>query len=139
MEIQGKIVQILPLQSGIGQQSQKEWKKQEYILEQPGQYPKKVCFNLWGDAIDRFMLREGEEVTVQVDIESREYNGRWYTDVKAWRVDRGLVSMQPQAQQPMMQAPMGTNPMWQAAPSVPQNNMQGNDMGGGMPADDLPF
>lgn len=139
MEIQGKIVQILPLQSGIGAQSQKEWKKQEYILEQGGQYPKKVCFNLWGDMIDRFMLREGEEVTVQVDLESREYNGRWYTDVRAWRVDRGLVSMQAVPQQPMMQAPMGTNPAWQPAPSVPQTNTDGESFVGSMPADDLPF
>lgn len=139
MEIQGKIVQILPLQSGIGAQSQKEWKKQEYILEQGGQYPKKVCFNLWGDMIDRFMLREGEEVTVQIDLESREYNGRWYTDVRAWRVDRGLVGMQGVPQQPMMQNPMGTSPSWQPAPTMPQNNMQEDTFGNSMPADDLPF
>ena len=140
MEIQGRIVQILPLQSGVGQQSQKEWKKQEYILEQGGPYPKKVCFNLWGDAIDRFMLREGEEVTVQIDIESREYNGRWYTDVRAWRVDRGLVSMQnPQmGAQPMQPtAPMGTNPSWQQAPQgMPQQPSNPNESSA---VDNLPF
>lgn len=100
MEIQGKIAQILPLASGVGQASGKAWSKQEYILETlDSQYPKKICFNLWGDKIQQFDLKEGEEVTVQIDIESREYNGRWYTDVRAWRVDRGLVSLA--ADQPM--------------------------------------
>lgn len=95
MEIQGKIVQILPLQSGVGKASGKEWKKQEFVLETlESQFPRKICFNLWSDLIDRTALQVGEDVTVQVDIESREYNGRWYTDVKGWRVDRGLVSIQ---------------------------------------------
>lgn len=95
MEIQGKIVQILPLQSGVGKASGKEWKKQDYILETlESQFPRKICFNLWGDVIDRTALQVGEDVTVQVDIESREFNGRWYTDVKGWRVDRGLISLQ---------------------------------------------
>lgn len=95
MEIQGQIIQVLPLQSGVGKASGKEWKKQEYIIEIPdGQFPRKVCFSLWGDLIDRTQLVVGEQVTLQVDIESREFNGRWYTDVKAWRVDRGFVSLQ---------------------------------------------
>ena len=53
MEIQGKIVQILPLQSGVGKASGKEWKKQEFVLETlESQFPRKICFNLWGDLID---------------------------------------------------------------------------------------
>lgn len=148
MEIQGKIVQVLPLQSGVGQASGKEWKKQEYILETLDmQYPKKVCFNLWGDNIAKFALQVGEEVTVQIDIESREYNGRWYTDVKAWRVDRGLVSLStPMAQPAMTGAPMGggyqaptpapTHPF--TAPTAPAT--QPLDGGSGLSsADDLPF
>lgn len=95
MEIQGKIIHVLPLQSGVGKASGKEWKKQEFVLETlDGQYPRKICFSMWGDLIDRAQLQEGEDVTVQIDVESREYQGRWYTDVKAWRVDRGFVSMQ---------------------------------------------
>lgn len=95
MEIQGKIIQILPLQSGVGKASGKEWKKQDYILEVlDGQYARKVCFSMWGDLIDRTQLSLGEDVTIQIDVESREYQGRWYTDVKAWRVDRGFVSLQ---------------------------------------------
>ena len=86
MEITGRIVQLLPLQSGQGKNGL--WRKQDYIIEFGEQYPKKVCFNIWGDKIDTFGLKEGEEVKVEFDIESREFNGRWYTDVKAWNVSR---------------------------------------------------
>jgi hypothetical protein len=84
MEITGKITQILPEKSG--QSGRGTWRKQEYILEIPGQYPKNVCFMVWGDKIDELAIREGQELVVSIDIESREYNGRWYTDVKAWKV-----------------------------------------------------
>ena len=77
MEIRGHIVQILPLQSGVSQASGREWKKQEYILETGDQYPRKVCFQLFGDRVDQFPMAVGEEVVVSCDIESREYNGRW--------------------------------------------------------------
>lgn len=95
MEIQGKIIYVLPLQSGVGKASGKEWKKQDYVLETiDGQYSRKICFSLWGDLIDRAALSVGEDITAQIDVESREYQGRWYTDVKAWRVDRGFISLQ---------------------------------------------
>ena len=58
------------------------------VIETPGDYPKQVCFMVWGDKIDQLQIREGQELTVHFDLESREYNGRWYTDVKAWKVDR---------------------------------------------------
>lgn len=86
MELTGKISQILPLAQGQGKNG--TWKKQEYILETPGQYPKKVCVTVWGDRVDDFALQQGEEVTFSIDVESREYNGRWYTDVKAWKVEK---------------------------------------------------
>ena len=86
MELKGKIVQILPIQSG--ESARGTWRKQEYIIEIPGQYPKQVCFHAWGDSIDEFSLKEGEEVTASIDIESREYNGRWYTNIKAWKISR---------------------------------------------------
>ena len=95
MELKGKIVQILPVQSGEGRNG--TWQKQEYVIEIPGQYPKKVCFYAWGDMIDTFALKEGEEVTVSIDIESREYNGRWYTNIKAWRVNREEAQTAPPA------------------------------------------
>ena len=84
MEIKGKIVKILPEESG--QSSKGGWRKQQYIIEIPGQFPKKVCFMAWGDKIDDFQIRLNDELEVSIDIESREFNGRWYTDVKAWKV-----------------------------------------------------
>jgi len=87
MDISGKIVQKLKEIGGTSK-SGNAWRKQEYILETGGQYPKKVCVAFWGDRIDQFALEVGEEVTLGIDIESREYNGRWYTEVKAYKVDR---------------------------------------------------
>jgi len=86
MEIKGKIIEILPEKSG--QSANGEWRKQEYILETNTSYPKKICFMAWGDKIGEFNLQQGENVEVSVDLESREYNGRWYTDVKAWKVSK---------------------------------------------------
>ncbi len=84
MEISGKLVQFLPLQTGQGKNG--TWKKQEFILEQGGQYPKKVCIAVWGDKIDITSFKTGDNIEVSFDVESREFNGRWYTDVKAWKV-----------------------------------------------------
>ena len=89
MEIKGKIIELLSEKSG--QSANGEWRKQEYILETDGQYPKMICFMAWGDKIDQFNIQKGETVVVEVDIESREFNGRWYTDVKAWKVSRNGV------------------------------------------------
>ena len=90
MEIKGRIVELLPLKSG--QSANGEWRKQEYILETASNYPKKICFMAWGDKIDQFNIKQDENVEVSVDLESREYNGRWYTDVKAWKVSKDSVS-----------------------------------------------
>ena len=86
MEISGKITRILPEKSGTSARGQ--WRKQEYILETQDQYPKPICFMVWGDKIDDFGIQVGQELQVSIDIESREYNDRWYTDVKAWKVAR---------------------------------------------------
>ena len=86
LEVSGKIIEILTVKSG--QSANGEWRKQEYILETETQYPKKICFMVWGDKIDDFNIQQGENLEVSIDLESREYNGRWYTDVKAWKVSR---------------------------------------------------
>ena len=86
MEISGVVINLLPLQSGQGKNG--TWKKQEFILETPGQYPKKVCMNLWGDKVDEIKISVGDKITASINIESREYNGRWYTDVRAWKVQK---------------------------------------------------
>jgi hypothetical protein len=90
LQITGKIIDILPEQSGTSRNG--EWRKQEFILEIPGQYPKQVCVVQWGDNIERFAIEPGETVTAHIDLQSREYNGRWYTDVKAWKVERSSES-----------------------------------------------
>jgi hypothetical protein len=84
MEISGKIVSILPAQTGQGRNG--AWKKQDFIMEIPGEYPRKVCITVWGDKMDQWAIKAGDVVTASIDVESREYNGRWYTDVKAWKV-----------------------------------------------------
>ncbi|GMQ25244.1 DUF3127 domain-containing protein [Algoriphagus sp. oki45] len=94
MELSGKIINQLQEVSG-NSKSGNAWRKQEYILETGGQYPKKVCVAIWGDKIDQFALKVGEQVTLGIDVESREYNGRWYTEVKAYKVDRTGASNGP--------------------------------------------
>jgi hypothetical protein len=85
MDISGKIIQLLPAQTGNGKNGQ--WKKQEFILETGDNYPKKVCIAVWGDKIDMASFKIGDALDVSFDVESREYNGKWYTDVKAWKVN----------------------------------------------------
>ena len=86
MELKGKVVKLLPIQTGTSARG--EWRKQEFILEIPGNFPKQVCLYMWGDAIDSASLSEGIEINASVEIESREYNGKWYTNVKAWRIEK---------------------------------------------------
>ena len=85
-EIKGKIIAILPIQTGQGKSG--TWRSQDYVLETADQYPKKVCFNLFGDKIDQYQIGIDETVNISFDVESREYNGRWYTTVRAWKVDK---------------------------------------------------
>ena len=85
MQLTAKLIQLLPLQTGTGKNGQ--WKKQDIIVETEGQYPKKVCVSIWGDKINENLLKEGTQLSISFDVESREYNGRWYTDVKAWKVE----------------------------------------------------
>ncbi|EON76854.1 hypothetical protein ADIS_2725 [Lunatimonas lonarensis] len=87
MEISGKVIQALVEQSGNGRNG--TWRKRDYVIETGGNYPKKVCVTVWGDKIDQFDLKVGEEVSVGIELESREYNGKWYTDVKVWKVNKG--------------------------------------------------
>ncbi|MEO0972602.1 MAG: DUF3127 domain-containing protein [Pseudomonadota bacterium] len=112
MELTGRITHVLEEKSGTS--SRGEWRKQEYVIEIPGDYPKQVCFMVWGDRIDQFQIEEGQELTVHVDLESREYNGRWYTDVKAWRVSHAQAGDAP----PVADAPTSTPPPPPASPSI---------------------
>ena len=84
MQITARLIQVLPLQTGTGRNG--EWKKQDIIVETDGQYPKKICVSIWGDRINPQQLQTGNMLTMDFDVESREYNGKWYTDVKAWKI-----------------------------------------------------
>lgn len=84
MNIKGKLIQLLDLQTGIGKNGQ--WKKQDIILEIEGTYPKKICMSIWGDKINEKELVIGNQLVIDFDLESREYNGKWYTDVRVSRI-----------------------------------------------------
>jgi len=90
MQLKGKLLKLLPLQTGEGKSG--TWKKQEFIIETEGNFPKKVCLSLWGDKINMLQGKEGGMVVVDFDIESREYNGRWFTEARAWKVDGDMKS-----------------------------------------------
>jgi hypothetical protein len=85
MEIEGKVLQLLPVQNITTQKG--PLKKLEFVIEIEAKFPKKVCFSLWNDKIDLFNAKPGDTVKVSFDLESREYNGRWYTEAKAWKVE----------------------------------------------------
>ena len=87
LHITGKVIKILEEQSGKGKNG--PWRKRDFILETEGEYPRKVCITQWGDQIDKNSVKKDETVTAFIDIQSREYKGNWYTDVKAWKIETG--------------------------------------------------
>jgi hypothetical protein len=91
MQLTARLVQLLPLQSGTGKNGQ--WKKQDIIVETEATYPKKVCISVWGDKIETASLQPGSLLKIDFDVESREFNGRWYTDVKAWKIEATGVAV----------------------------------------------
>jgi hypothetical protein len=126
MQLTATLVQVLPLESGTGRNG--EWKKQSFILETDGQFPKKICITAWGDKINASQLQTGKRLTVDFDLESREYNGRWYTDVKAWKIESEANTP---AASPGYQAP----PAPSAYPAYTPSDMPPEPA----TSDDLPF
>lgn len=92
MQLTAKLSQLLPIQTGTGKNG--DWKKQDIIVETDGQYPKKVCISIWGDKINEGQLQIGNLLQIDFDIESREYNNKWYTDIKAWKIELAGTSTQ---------------------------------------------
>lgn len=84
MQLIAKLTELLPIQTGTGTNG--EWKKQDIIVETDGAYPKKICISLWGDRINSSQLLIGNNLKIDFDIESREYNSKWYTDIKALKI-----------------------------------------------------
>ena len=109
MEFTGRIIKALEPRSGVSSRTGNPWKMQDFVIEEPmGQFPKRMVFNVFGeDNLNRFNIQEGQELTVSFDINAREYNGRWYNDVRVWNV---MPANQPQpvaqaAEQPVTPFP----------------------------------
>ena len=95
MEIQGKVIAVLPERSGVSARG--EWKSQTYVIETQEQYPKKMAFDVFGaDRLAQFNIHSGEEILVSFDIDAHEYQGRWFNSIRAWNVTK--VSQQAAAQ-----------------------------------------
>lgn len=118
MDLTARLVQVLAPITGQGKNG--EWRRQSIILETDGMYPKKVCVTVWGDKINIANLKENTLLNVSFDIESREFNGNWFTDLRAWKVEAA-------------QDQSGGEPIAANTPPPPVNFESGKD------GDDLPF
>ncbi len=99
MEIKGKVIAILPKKGGVSARTGNSWATQDFVIEVPGQYPKRCCLTIFGeDRINHFNVQGGEELLVNFDIDAREYNGRWFNEIRAYNVVR--VNQQQDAQAP---------------------------------------
>lgn len=97
MDITGKVVQVLEVESGTSKAGN-PWKKQNFVIETSGQYPKKVCLQLFGENVNS-CPSVGDEVKVSFDAESSEWQGRWFTQLNAWKVEKqGTQATQTQTQ-----------------------------------------
>lgn len=136
MDIQGKIIAVLPERSGVSARG--EWKAGTYVLETHDQYPRKLAFDVFGaDRINQFAIKVGEEMVVSFDIDAHEYQGRWYNSIRAWnvqRIDPAAAQAAAQGAQPFP-APEAAVPPTAAAPAPfpPAQPAVENS------ADDLPF
>ena len=136
MEFTGRIIKALDQRTGVSNRTGNPWKMQDFVIEETmGQFPKRMVFNVFGEEnLNRFNLQEGQEVTVSFDINAREYNGRWYNDIRAWNVIPAAAA-QPAgapavAAQPAVPFPPAEQPSAQPA----QADFDAND-----DSSDLPF
>ena len=117
MEITGKIIAVLPANSGTSARTGNPWMSQTYVIETQGQYPKKLAFDVFGaDRITQFNLQVGDIATVFFDFDAHEYNGRWFNSVRAFNVEK---SGQQTTQQPTPQPTANV-----ANPQAPQQHVQ---------------
>lgn len=123
--LSGQVIAVLPLQQGVSQRTGQPWQSQSYLLcYEPGQYPKNVCFSVFGDKIKQFAIQQGEQLTVHLNIEAKQGQKGYFNDVQAWKVDRPGQQM---VQQPMQQVYQQMPP--QQSPFPPQQQMvQGQPM-----------
>ena len=141
MEIEGLIISDLGPKDGVSKVG-KPWKKHEWLLETSGQYPRKVKFTVFGDRTETITFECGKRYVIQVDVESREYNGNWYTDLTAYNyrlLEEGATTEGPNFN-PGVQTPAQAAPA--AAQAVPQNPFSNGASSFTMPQEDndnLPF
>lgn len=97
MQVKGTLQQVLRLESGVSKAG-KEWKKQDFVLVTNEQFPKTICFTLFGDKISLLDgISQGSEVEVYFSVESRDFNGKWYHNINAWKIERaGAPTAAPQ-------------------------------------------
>ena len=150
MELQGKVIAVLPEKSGVSARGG-EWKAQSYVIETHEAYPKRLCFDVLGDRIAQFNIQTGEELLVSFDLDAREYQGRWFNSVRAWnvqRVDPNAVAGAMGGVQPGASAfpPMGAAPVQPAPTAAPAGGAtapfppaQPAAPAADSSADDLPF
>mgnify|MGYP003289652390 CR=1 FL=1 len=138
MEITGKIIAVLPKQSGTSQRTGSTWASQEYVIETHEQYPRKCCFRVFGeDKIANMNIQAGEELTVSFDIDANEYQGRWYNRINAWKVDRVQPGV-PQQSAPVAQP--AAAPVQQVVAAQPvQQSVADPFASESASGDDLPF
>lgn len=127
MEIIGKIIVALPEQTGVSKAGN-AWKKKEYVLETQETYPKKVHFDLFGDKADKYPLSVGQTIRLSFDIESREYNGRWFTSIRGWQAEP-VADAAPQPAQTYQQPANAGAAVPPPPPVIPASD----------PSEDLPF
>jgi hypothetical protein len=133
MEIQGKVIAVLPERSGVSARG--EWKSKTYVIETQEQYPKKMAFDVFGaDRIASFSIHSGEVINVSFDIDAHEYQGRYFNQIRAWAVSK--VSQQAAAQAPAGVAQPSAPYTPPAQPQQPQSGAPSSDA---QSSDDLPF
>ncbi len=126
MDFEVTVHMLLPLVTG--QSARGEWKKQEVIFDLPGEFNRKLCVGFWNDrAVDAAALRPGDRVALSVNIESREYNGRWYTEVRAWRMNR----LEVQTGAPMQSSAGAYPPPYPPQGAMPTGGQQQQSYGAG--------
>lgn len=130
--VKGIITEVLPEQSGVSQRTGNTWRRAQYKLEhEHGQYPKSFVFEVMGDElINKLNIRQGDEITVHLNLECHEFNGKLYNDIRCWAVDRATqhvqqpTAPQPTAPQPQVQQPQVQQPIAGQAPLPPQGQSQ---------------
>ncbi len=140
MEAVGKIFKIMPEQSGEGRNGR--WVRQEFVIETEDQFPRKICFSMWGEdkVAGLKQLALGEKVVVSFNAESREFNDRWYTDLRCWKLDK-QVTQSVTGSSNTGWPPQNTQ-SYQANSAPQTESIPENDFGSNSPLDpddDLPF